>query len=1252
MPPLPWRKHGARAPPPEPYRTVTLPAPDTAGGASRFPPRLALPPRSRGLRALILGATALSGVCAWLAAPPGALAACTITGGSGTATAPHTGAAVNCTGTGLTTPVTAAGGSTNVAVTIGDGTTATALTTSANGAPGATVLTSSAITINGGATVSTTGVHSFGAYAYGNGNTLTISGGAISTMGVGAHGTFAFGSSNSITISGGAISTSGVVSRGAVAFGNSNTFTLSGGTISTSGNYSSGLSASGTSNTLTISGGAISTSGNGSFGAYASGTSNTLTISGGSVSTTGSSAHGFKVTGASNTLTISGGTISTTGSYARGASIQGNGNTLTISGGSISTGGNYADGVNVYGDNSTVTISGGSVSATGLGANAINFMTPNGGLNTLVLDTGASITGGIVASTTTGVSQLFLDGSGTLESNIANFQTLTKNGSGSWALGGTITGTTTATINAGTLALNGSIDGDVMVNSGGTLGGTGSIGGGKNLAVASGGTVAPGNSIGTLTVSGNYTPAAGSFYLVEINPTQSDKLMVTGTALLGSNGMVEVQPLAGIYLPNTPYTILSAGTLTGAFAGVTSLDAGFTFSLGYVGNSVILTLLTGGTNNRDASQAVFTQSDSAAEGTTITFAGGTLKLTGTTTLGQPITIQVTGATIDAAGNVTKLSGSIANAGNLTIKNTGGSDGTVAINGTLTGGTFTVDSTGVLRGTGTIHAPGTIFGTLRPGNSPGTLLFGASQVLGAGGTLALDIDGTGTANGAGNYSRVIVTGGGNSFTIGSNATIAPQLRGLTGSATNTYTPTIGTKFAGVVQAAGGIVGSFASLTQPSSGLATGTRFDTVYGSNAIDLYVTPAAYAALPAAGIGQTANQAGVGSALDRLRPAAGTLAAGDTKTLFDALAPLDGPGIANAQTQLAGSGVLNTVNAGLATNRMFGDAIARRQDQLRAGAASIGAQAATALPGFQLKSGSGVQSLSAGEAVADAAGGRSGGDPEHRFGTWVHAFSAFSTNSGDGNDPGFRSRTGGGAVGADYKISESFVVGISAGYARSSITGAEASGNADVNSYQVAGYGSWTAGPWFADGTLGYGYDQIDTKRAISFSTLDRTATGKTHGHDFNADIRGGYRLALAGYQIEPDIGLRYDRLYRAGFSESGAGLLNLTVGSNTTDALRSSVGGRVSRAFRTESGITLEPELRLHWQQDLLDQNARASTTLGGAAFTVETAKPGRAAAVVGVGLAAVTSDSLRLYANYDAERRANQTDHVITAGLRYTW
>ena len=44
---------------------------------------------------------------------------------------------------------------------------------------------------------------------------------------------------------------------------------------------------------------------------------------------------------------------------------------------------------------------------------------------------------------------------------------------------------------------------------------------------------------------------------------------------------------------------------------------------------------------------------------------------------------------------------------------------------------------------------------------------------------------------------------------------PVLRGITGAATNTYTPALGTSFV-VVQADGGVTGSFASLTQPTSG----------------------------------------------------------------------------------------------------------------------------------------------------------------------------------------------------------------------------------------------------------------------------------------------------------------------------------------------------------------------------------------------------------------------------------------------------
>jgi fibronectin-binding autotransporter adhesin len=62
----------------------------------------------------------------------------------------------------------------------------------------------------------------------------------------------------------------------------------------------------------------------------------------------------------------------------------------------------------------------------------------------------------------------------------------------------------------------------------GTLGGNGTIGG---FTALSGAIVAPGNSIDTLTVNGNFTLDPGAIFEVELDPTpnHSDKAVVTGT---------------------------------------------------------------------------------------------------------------------------------------------------------------------------------------------------------------------------------------------------------------------------------------------------------------------------------------------------------------------------------------------------------------------------------------------------------------------------------------------------------------------------------------------------------------------------------------------------------------------------------------------------------------------------------------------------------------------------------------------------
>jgi len=110
------------------------------------------------------------------------------------------------------------------------------------------------------------------------------------------------------------------------------------------------------------------------------------------------------------------------------------------------------------------------------------------------------------------------------------------------------------------------------------------------------GTVAPGTSIGTLTVTGNYTQDSRGALAIEISPNGADKLAVTGSAKLDGN--LVVQPETGSYTSGTRYDILTAGGGVSGQFGV--VDAQNSERLGNLTaiplyddpNRVVLALLT------------------------------------------------------------------------------------------------------------------------------------------------------------------------------------------------------------------------------------------------------------------------------------------------------------------------------------------------------------------------------------------------------------------------------------------------------------------------------------------------------------------------------------------------------------------------------------------------------------------------------------------------------------------------------------
>ena len=138
--------------------------------------------------------------------------------------------------------------------------------------------------------------------------------------------------------------------------------------------------------------------------------------------------------------------------------------------------------------------------------------------------------------------------------------------------------------------LIGGVGEGLVFAAGATVGGTGIIQNNLN----NDGRVAPGNSIGTLTVANAYTQSSRGLLEIEINnagttPGVNVDHLVTDVANLG--GTVHVVAAPGRYATGTQYDFLSANTINGTFEGITDNLAFLDAVLGYTASSAYFTLI-------------------------------------------------------------------------------------------------------------------------------------------------------------------------------------------------------------------------------------------------------------------------------------------------------------------------------------------------------------------------------------------------------------------------------------------------------------------------------------------------------------------------------------------------------------------------------------------------------------------------------------------------------------------------------------
>lgn len=290
----------------------------------------------------------------------------------------------------------------------------------------------------------------------------------------------------------------------------------------------------------------------------------------------------------SGNLTFQGGGLATTTSFSSARNVN-----LGTGGGVIETAAETA-----------LTLSG---TVSGLGALV------KSGTGTLILTGTNTYSGGTLIAE--GTLQIGDGGtSGSIIGNVVNNGALVFARSDTYAFPGTITGEGTVTFLGGTVLFStpGAYAGDIQVSeatmtlqnttssgsavtieSGGIIKGNGAIG---SLVVRSGGVAAPGNSPGTIQVSGGVSFDAGSVYQVDVTPSGAhDLILATGSVSLSDGARVQVLAEPGTYAPRTTYAIITtSGAVSGAFGGVTSDYAFLSPRLTYDAQNVYLTLTYNG----------------------------------------------------------------------------------------------------------------------------------------------------------------------------------------------------------------------------------------------------------------------------------------------------------------------------------------------------------------------------------------------------------------------------------------------------------------------------------------------------------------------------------------------------------------------------------------------------------------------------------------------------------------------------------
>lgn len=376
----------------------------------------------------------------------------------------------------------------------------------------------------------------------------------------------------------------------------------------------------------------------------------------------------------------------------------------------------------------------------------------------------------------------------------------------------------------------------------------------------------------------------------------------------------------------------------------------------------------------------------------------------------------------------------------------------------------------------------------------------------------------------------------------------------------------------------------------------------------------------------------------------------------------LDQPGglakVNQALQSLAPEEAVTQGLSGARLSRIQVNNITQRLIELRGGATGISLKGLSLNVDGQTVPTAALASLAPYQAKGGAAGD---GELFERLGLFVNGQFETGQRQNTMFDPGYRSKTYGVSVGADYWLTRKFLLGLSGGYG---YTESQLSVNAsqlDIDAYTVSGFSSYSVTDnMFVDFIANGTFNAYNSVRRIAytdaFGAVNEQARANVQGRQQRYSSTIGYDYPWGGWIF----GLRgrgeFSRVAIDGYREQGADGLNLAIGEQAIVSVTSGLGAIVNYAISTPFGV-FSPQINLEWEHEYQKNPRRIAASFvddaAGNSFSVRSGAPDRDYLNLRSSVSATLPNGGSAFVQYETVLSLqNESRHTFNAGVRFAF